>query len=616
MSKGILMPKESPLVGSELTKEPFRWDQRIFGVTLRLSNSSTVNFDSPLTSLCEATGGKNVFIGNVKQAISVMDIFTSVINSPPSVVVNFEPLYKGDGYPVVHHKSIIINTPHPGHWPIPEDYIITPNMSSLLPRNAHPNIKYKPQYTSIPVHPPDFPYDVYNVETSSLTKWILETAQTAKDRDKVCFEVYITPCNDNNGKNAYPFGYFKCQSNSSNVILCVLPYNYPALFHLLNNYQSSGTLKWKQDWKRYLATTPSYYLNSLRNSIKRWNPPNGMQGHTITINNLMQEMSVYPSLPSSILNKFEEIKTSSENYINVLESGIISSRQNTKEDSLLTVTPLHKLNGSQFLDHLKEIKRNLVMNKKIDSQHSILISQMSNYQEYLAKNPKPRSIFGEEDDARPFFGSPWAKPKKSSETSPNFVDEADVNVNDVNTEYNRVRRRAKRKGHEVRNDVNKLPKKIKSNETDDQKFILPAPLPRPPLPQSPVDTPLPTPPGTPTRNQDYSFSPAQLEKSLQKLSNELSKNEQMSEKMELEPVVIDKIEELKNARHNNEIKADVLKIIRHPSVVSKDKLIKILSNLKGTSKVKIQVAKEIIGLGKLYKRNIKNIVDEYLVHIN
>src|SRR5690606_18952489 len=123
-------------------------------------------------------------------------------------------------------------------------------------------------------------------------------------------------------------------------------------------------------------------------------------------------------------------------------------------------------------------------------------------QEYLAKNPKPRSVFGE-DDARPFFGSPWAKPKKS-ETSPNFVDEADVN--DVNTEYNRVRRRAKRKGIDVRMDANnKASKKLKSYDIDEHKYT---------PPQSPVDTPLPTPPGTPTRSHDYTFSPSQLEKSL------------------------------------------------------------------------------------------------------
>ncbi len=57
------------LSGSELTKEPFRWDQRMFGIILRIPGTATglneklapVSFnpdDAPITAMCNVTGGK------------------------------------------------------------------------------------------------------------------------------------------------------------------------------------------------------------------------------------------------------------------------------------------------------------------------------------------------------------------------------------------------------------------------------------------------------------------------------------------------------------------------------------------------------------------------------
>ena len=72
-------------LGSELTKEPFRWDQRLFAIVLALSanassitqtaisgNPSTIGLandvptnqfipaaiDQPITAMCDVTGGK------------------------------------------------------------------------------------------------------------------------------------------------------------------------------------------------------------------------------------------------------------------------------------------------------------------------------------------------------------------------------------------------------------------------------------------------------------------------------------------------------------------------------------------------------------------------------
>lgn len=60
------LPLTTPLPGSELTKEPFRWDQRLFALVLRIPGVASVepeplggvpSDDSPITPMCEVTGG-------------------------------------------------------------------------------------------------------------------------------------------------------------------------------------------------------------------------------------------------------------------------------------------------------------------------------------------------------------------------------------------------------------------------------------------------------------------------------------------------------------------------------------------------------------------------------
>lgn len=62
------LPLNSPLAGSELTKEPFRWDQRLFALVLRLPGAaapdneqlgSVPTDESAITQMCEVTGGSS-----------------------------------------------------------------------------------------------------------------------------------------------------------------------------------------------------------------------------------------------------------------------------------------------------------------------------------------------------------------------------------------------------------------------------------------------------------------------------------------------------------------------------------------------------------------------------
>ena len=61
------LPLTTPLPGIELTKEPFRWDQRLFSLVLRIPGHASVEpeplggvppDDSAITPMCEVTGGR------------------------------------------------------------------------------------------------------------------------------------------------------------------------------------------------------------------------------------------------------------------------------------------------------------------------------------------------------------------------------------------------------------------------------------------------------------------------------------------------------------------------------------------------------------------------------
>jgi integrator complex subunit 6 len=59
-----------PIPGAELTHEPFRWDQRMFSIVLRLPGIPVLGHDngfvprdrSPIEAMCEVTGGNTAII--------------------------------------------------------------------------------------------------------------------------------------------------------------------------------------------------------------------------------------------------------------------------------------------------------------------------------------------------------------------------------------------------------------------------------------------------------------------------------------------------------------------------------------------------------------------------
>lgn len=87
-----------PIPGSELTKEPFRWDQRLFSLVLRLSGTPAVDRDtglvpsdtSPIDAMCEVTGGRSYCVTSQRMMHQCIDSLVQKVQL--GVVINFEKI--------------------------------------------------------------------------------------------------------------------------------------------------------------------------------------------------------------------------------------------------------------------------------------------------------------------------------------------------------------------------------------------------------------------------------------------------------------------------------------------------------------------------------------------
>ncbi|XP_068107064.1 integrator complex subunit 6-like isoform X4 [Hyperolius riggenbachi] len=297
------LPLNSPLPGSELTKEPFRWDQRLFALVLRLPGASSVDpeqlgsvptDESAITQMCEVTGGRSYCVRTQRMLNQCLESLVQKVQS--GVVINFEktgpdPVPNGeDGLPdslrptnsfaaqTWHscHKLIYVR-PNPktgvpvGHWPIPESFWPDQNSPTLPPRTSHPVVRFS-CLDCEPMVIDKLPFDKYELEPSPLTQYILE-----RKSPHTCWQVYVL----NSGKYSeigHPFGYLKASTTLTCVNLFVMPYNYPVILPLLDDlfklHKLKPTLKWRQAFENYLKTMPPYYLMPLKKALRMMGAPN------------------------------------------------------------------------------------------------------------------------------------------------------------------------------------------------------------------------------------------------------------------------------------------------------------------------------------------------------
>ncbi|XP_014313633.1 integrator complex subunit 6-like isoform X1 [Myotis lucifugus] len=297
------LPLNSPLPGSELTKEPFRWDQRLFALVLRLPGlastepeqlGSVPTDESAITQMCEVTGGRSYCVRTQRMLNQCLESLVQKVQS--GVVINFEktgpdPLLIGeDGLMDSSrpsnsfaaqpwhscHKLIYVRpnskTGVPvGHWPIPESFWPDQNLPSLPPRTSHPVVRFS-CVDCEPMVIDKLPFDKYELEPSPLTQYILE-----RKSPHTCWQVFVTSSGKYN-ELGYPFGYLKASTTLTCVNLFVMPYNYPVLLPLLDDlfkvHKLKPNLKWRQAFDGYLKTLPPYYLLPLKKALRMMGAPN------------------------------------------------------------------------------------------------------------------------------------------------------------------------------------------------------------------------------------------------------------------------------------------------------------------------------------------------------
>ncbi|XP_073711249.1 integrator complex subunit 6 isoform X2 [Misgurnus anguillicaudatus] len=291
------LPLTTPLPGSELTKEPFRWDQRLFSLVLRIPGHTSpdpepmggVPLDSsPITPMCEVTGGRSYSVFSQRMLNQCLESLVQKIQS--GVVINFEktgpdPTPTEDGPAEVKygpqpwhssHKLIYVR-PNPktgvpvGHWPLPESFWPDQNSPTLPPRTAHPQVKFT-CVDSEPMVVDKVPFDKYELEPSPLTQYILE-----RKSPHTCWQVFV--CNSAKyGELGQPFGYLKASTALNCVNLFVMPYNYPVVLPLLDDlitvHKFKPPAKWRQSFETYLKTMPPYYITALRKALRMMGAPN------------------------------------------------------------------------------------------------------------------------------------------------------------------------------------------------------------------------------------------------------------------------------------------------------------------------------------------------------
>lgn len=82
--------------GCELTREPFRWDQRLFSLVLRMSGQPAGDRDaghvpsdnSPIDAMCEVTGGRSYSITTHRMLHQCIDSLVQKVQA--GVVIHFE----------------------------------------------------------------------------------------------------------------------------------------------------------------------------------------------------------------------------------------------------------------------------------------------------------------------------------------------------------------------------------------------------------------------------------------------------------------------------------------------------------------------------------------------
>jgi integrator complex subunit 6 len=357
-----------------------------------------------------------------------------------------------------------------GHWPIPESFWPDLSCPSLQPRTAHPIVKFTCA-NSEPAVIENLPFDKYELEPSPLTQFILTRKQPS-----VAWQVFVSNSHKNS-ELGLPFGYLKASTNLTCVNLFVLPYNYPVLLPLLDDlfkiHQGKPTREWKVQFDNYLKMMPLYYASPLKRALQRMGAPNLVPDNmenclSYPVLNYLKRLkntakAEYEKLVASVgmtkpqvicegvrvLNNASNMRKISEhglcsnpllsqrfanlkNELNEFSGFVIRFRNNHLVGSKTQCyRNAFDISRHELLDQIFRMRTNFLQKhtssiryQDEDQIHSLPISQMGNYQEYLKRMPLPLRELESTPVRQHMFGNPFKIDKRGMM----MIDEADIDL--------------------------------------------------------------------------------------------------------------------------------------------------------------------------------------------
>ncbi|MGH0158266.1 UNVERIFIED_CONTAM: hypothetical protein FKN15_035128 [Acipenser sinensis] len=431
------LPLSTPLPGSELTKEPFRWDQRLFALVLRIPGNMAVEpeqmigvpqDDSAITPMCEVTG-----------------------DGPPDT--------SKLGPQVWHscHKLIYVR-PNPktgvpiGHWPIPEAFWPDQNSPTLVgvypSRTAHPQVRFS-CIDSEPMVIDKLPFDKYELEPSPLTQYILERKsphtcwQPLKKALRMMGAPNLIAENMEYGLSYSVVSYLKklsqqAKAESDRVIALVGKKPVQENGVQVKNKASTLSLAHCKDFKQLLKGITGeaphvlqelnmkeftgFQIGILNKDLK---PQSFRNAYDIPRRSLLDHLS---RMRSNLLKAAQGLLKGQDE--DQLHSIPIAQMGNYQEFLKLSPSPLREVDPDQpkrlhtFGNPFKLDKKAMGTDFNVlfsDQLHSIPIAQMGNYQEFLKLSPSPlREVDPDQPKRLHTFGNPFKLDKKGM-----MIDEAD-----------------------------------------------------------------------------------------------------------------------------------------------------------------------------------------------
>jgi len=415
----------SGVPGAEMTREPFRWDQRLYALVLRMAGhppmsggggeSGHVASDhSPIDAMCEVTGGRSYAVTSNRVLHQCIESLVQKLQS--GVVIHFEKI--GSDPPLLPDNDIseagteskepdapnskfaglggVVNqgggsrphTPNAGQvgggntaWHSCRKLIYVQRSAQKgfavgfwpLPEAFWPDVSAHtlPQRSAHPT----LKFTCTNqepmvIENLPFDKYELEPSPLTlfilgRKQPNFCWQVFIQG-STKNGDTGHPFGYLKASTNLLTVNLFVLPYNYPMLLPLLDDLFKAHRLKptneWRTQFHNYLRTMPTYYAQPLRRALSRMGAGN-------LASTLIPE-AMDNSLSYSVLNYLKRLKNQAK----------------LEYDRIVSVTPFK---GKVGPDGIKVNARSQLKRELMDSlPGSSLREQVTDFPGYMLGLPE------------------------------------------------------------------------------------------------------------------------------------------------------------------------------------------------------------------------------------